>query len=318
MKKNLILEICQNHNGSESLLKEMIHAASETGAKYIKIQDIKSSELTFRPRFEKGKIINKKIITIKRPYDNEYKRLKKLDMKENFISKFVKYCSLYKVTPMITPFTYESYNRLENKKVKMIKIASYDCSSFNFLNKIKTLKLPMVVSTGATKKNEIIKASKLLKKHLYAFLHCVTIYPTPLDKCNLKKIIFLKKYCKIVGWSDHTLFERDEHTASLVSLLCGAEIIERHFTILDKKKTKDGPVSINFKEAKELSQFMNLNKDAILEVLKDKYNDKWKKCIGNGKTNLSHEELLNRDYYRGRFAKLRNNKPNFNWHKEIL
>ena len=74
MKKNLILEICQNHNGSESLLKEMIHAASETGAKYIKIQDIKSSELTFRPRFEKGKIINKKIITIKRPYDNEYKR----------------------------------------------------------------------------------------------------------------------------------------------------------------------------------------------------------------------------------------------------
>ena len=41
MKKNLILEICQNHNGSEKLLKEMIHAASETGAKYVKIQDIK-------------------------------------------------------------------------------------------------------------------------------------------------------------------------------------------------------------------------------------------------------------------------------------
>ena len=36
MKKNLILEICQNHNGSESLLKEMIHAASETGAKFVK------------------------------------------------------------------------------------------------------------------------------------------------------------------------------------------------------------------------------------------------------------------------------------------
>ena len=318
MKKNLILEICQNHNGSDNLLKEMIHAASETGAKYIKIQDINSSELTHRPRFEKGKVINKKIITIKRPFDDEYKRLKKLDMKENFVSNFIKYCTLYKVTPMITPFTYESFNRIKDKKVKMIKIASYDCSSFNFLNKIKTLKLPMVVSTGATKKNEIIKTSKILKKQLYAFLHCVTIYPTPLGKCNLEKINFLKKYSKNVGWSDHTHFERDEHTASLVSLLCGANIIERHFTILDKKKTKDGPVSINFKEAKELSQFMKLNKDSILKILNDKYREKWNLCLGNGKTNLSHEELLNRDYYRGRFARLRNNKPNYNWHKEIL
>lgn len=176
----------------------------------------------------------------------------------------------------------------------------------------------MIVSTGATKKSEIIKASKVLKKQLHAFLHCVTIYPTPLNKCNLMKIKFLKKYSKIVGWSDHTLFERDEHTASLVSLLCGAEIIERHFTILNKKKTKDGPVSINFKEARELSGFMKLNKNSILKILNDKYKEKWKFCLGTGKTNLSHEELLNRDYYRGRFAKFINNKPNYNWHKEIL
>lgn len=318
MKKNLILEICQNHNGSDNLLKEMVHAASETGAKYLKIQDIHSTELTSRPRFEKGKIVNNKIITIKRPFKNEYKRLKKLDMKENFISNFVKFCTFYNVTPMITPFTYESFNRIENKKLKMIKIASYDCSSFNFLNKIKILKLPMIVSTGATRKNEIIKASKILKNQLYAFLHCVTIYPTPLEKCNLEKINFLKKYSKNVGWSDHTLFERDEHTASLVSLLCGANIIERHFTILDKKKTKDGPVSINFQEAKELSELMKLNRNSILEILNNKYKEKWKLSLGNGKTSLSHEELLNRDYYRGRFAKLKNDKPIYNWHKEIL
>ena len=63
---------------------------------------------------------------------------------------------------------------------------------------------------------------------------------------------------------------------------------------------------------------MNFNKERILEVLNDKYKDKWKQCLGNSKTNLTHEELLNRDYYRGRFAKFKNNKPNFNWHREIL
>ena len=53
--QKLILEICQNHKGSITLLEEMIHAASETGAKFLKIQDIHSSELVKRDRFEKGK-----------------------------------------------------------------------------------------------------------------------------------------------------------------------------------------------------------------------------------------------------------------------
>ena len=318
MKKNLILEICQNHNGSENLLKEMIHAASETGAKFVKIQDIHSAELTNRPKFDKGISKNGKILTLKRPFKDEYKRLKKLDMRKNFISNFVKFCSLYNIKPMITPFTYESYYRIQNKGVKFIKIASYDCSSLNFLERIKSLKLPMVVSTGATKKNEIIKASKTLGNNLFAFLHCVTIYPTPLNKCNLQKINFLKKYSKNVGWSDHTLFERDGHAASLTSLLLGASIIERHFTVLNKTKTKDGPVSINFKEAKELVNYMKYDNKKILQILNDEYKDKWKLCIGKGGTNLSHIELLNREYYRGRFVRSVQEKPNYNWQIEKL
>jgi len=318
MKKNLILEICQNHNGSDSLLKEMIHAASETGAKFVKIQDIHSAELTNRPKFDKGISKNGKILTLKRPFKDEYKRLKKLDMRKNFISNFVKFCSLYNIKPMITPFTYESYYRIQNKGVKFIKIASYDCSSLNFLERIKSLKLPMVVSTGATKKNEIINASKTLGNNLFAFLHCVTIYPTPLNKCNLQKINFLKKYSKNVGWSDHTLFERDGHAASLTSLLLGASIIERHFTVLNKTKTKDGPVSINFKEAKELVNYMKYDNKKILQILNDEYKNKWKLCIGKGGTNLSHIELLNREYYRGRFAKFAQEKPNYNWQIEKL
>ena len=52
-EKNLILEICQNHNGSRAYLKDD-HAASETGAKFVKIQDIHSRELTNRSKFDKG------------------------------------------------------------------------------------------------------------------------------------------------------------------------------------------------------------------------------------------------------------------------
>lgn len=314
MKKNLILEICQNHKGSKSVLEEMVHAASDAGVKHVKIQDIHSSELTKRDRFEKGLIKNKKIINICRPYSKEKKRLSKLDMPRNFIDNFISLCKKYKVNPIVTPFTYNSYDRLKNKNLKFLKIASYDCSSINFLNKMKKLNRPMIVSTGATKKNEIIEAKKTLGNKLLAFLHCVTIYPTPLNKCNLLKIKFLKKYANNVGWSDHTLFERDQHIASLASLLCGANYIERHFTILSKDKTKDGPVSINFKETKELVEYMKLDNIELKKILSDMRYD-WDKSLGKGGTNLSHLENLNRDYYRGRFATKKNNKLIFNWQK---
>ena len=43
-KPVLVAELCQNHLGSLSLLKEMICAASESGVKYLKIQDINSKK----------------------------------------------------------------------------------------------------------------------------------------------------------------------------------------------------------------------------------------------------------------------------------
>ena len=79
-----------------------------------------------------------------------------------------------------------------------------------------------------------------MKKEIFALLHCVTVYPTPLHLCNLQKIRFLKKFTKYIGWSDHTEFEKDQHIASLASILFGSKIIERHFTILERSKTKDG------------------------------------------------------------------------------
>ena len=147
MQKKLILEICQNHNGSSKLLKEMVHAASETGAKYVKIQDINSKELTKRLRFESGKIKNRKLLVIKRPYMSELNRLKKLDMKREFISNFVDYSIKYGLIPMVTPFTYNSFNRLKNQKVKAIKIASYDCSSFQLIRDISAKLLNNFINT---------------------------------------------------------------------------------------------------------------------------------------------------------------------------
>lgn len=315
-KNKLIAELCQNHNGSISLLKEMVAAAKEAGIKHLKIQDIKSKELTNRKKFDKGLIHKKKILVIKRPYKEELKRLKKLDLPNDFSNIFIEECIKAKVNPIVTPFTYSSIDRIKNKKFKYIKIASYDCSALPFVIEASNLGNKLIVSTGATRLREIKKTVSMLKKQkkLEALLHCVSIYPTPLEKCNINKIRLLKMlFGKInVGWSDHSKFEDCGHAPALASILVGGSYVERHFTILSKTKTKDGPVSINPTEANELIKTMNKKKSYIKEYLDENYKN-WKMCLGNGSSKLTHNELLNRDYYRGRFASIFGNKYKFNW-----
>jgi N-acetylneuraminate synthase/N,N'-diacetyllegionaminate synthase len=63
-----------------------------------------------------------------------------------------------------------------------------------------------------------------------AVLHCVSLYPTPLDKTNLAAMATLRdRFGVTVGYSDHTL----GIASALVALGLGARIVEKHFT-LDK------------------------------------------------------------------------------------
>ena len=72
----LIAEFCQNHNGDFNLLAKMVEKASLSGASYGKMQNIFADTITYRPQFEHGLIEDGVIKAIKRPYSDEYKRLK--------------------------------------------------------------------------------------------------------------------------------------------------------------------------------------------------------------------------------------------------
>ena len=81
MKKiNLIAELCQNHFGDMSIVEEMIHAAKENGADYVKIQSMRSKDLNYRGRFEKGLDEGGNRKCKKRPFNLEYQRLKTFDL----------------------------------------------------------------------------------------------------------------------------------------------------------------------------------------------------------------------------------------------
>jgi len=319
-----IAELCQNHNGNFNYIEKMIYECALNGASIIKLQNIFSKDLVFRPQFEKGLKINRKIVCIKRPYAHEFKRLKKLEISYSNLKKFIKVCKRNNVEPAITCFTKNSVKILKNIGFKVIKVASYDCASFSLIKMLSKQFKNIIVSTGATYNDEIEKTSKILKKNKinFSLLHCVSIYPTPFKLLNLSRINFLKKFSNKVGYSDHSIgFNKNKNLASLYAIYFGAKMIERHITILNKDKTKDGKVSINPNDIGELIEFNALSKNDQLYYLNDKYPINNKLIFGKIFRKLSHEEKNNRDYYRGRFGShdySENNRVIYNWEESQI
>ena len=314
-----IAELCQNHNGSYENLKKMTIECAKNGADVIKLQYMAPDKLSFRPQFENGLSEKNKILSIKRPYKIEWDRLNKLVIKKNHLKKFIKLCKSLKKEPAITCFSRQDVDEIKNLGFQTIKIASYDCASFQLLREVKKKFKKIIISTGATYDNEIQKASSILKGKDIVFLHCVTIYPTPLKKINLDRINFLKKFSKKVGFSDHSLgYIKDRNLASMAAIYMGAEYVERHITIMDKEKTKDGKVSIKPEDIKILKEFSMLTKKKQFSYLKQNFNFNLNQLKGKKFRELSEEEILNRDYYRGRFVSKIKNREIFNWEETDL
>ena len=313
----LIVEFCQNHNGDFATLARMVEAAAANGAHYGKIQTIYARELAYRPEFETGLEIEGKVECIKRPYQPEYDRLSGLELSTEEMGRFVALCMDSGLIPMTTCFTRAQVGLVRDLGFEHVKVASYDCASYQLLRELKESFPHLYISTGATFDDEVRYAAEVLQDHSYALLHCVTIYPTPMSAVHLARMEFLRQFAEQVGFSDHSLVSRDGVLASAAAIHLGADLVERHFTILPAGETKDGPVSIGPQELKRLSEFSQMTKSEQNVWLENEHPD-WKITVGQAVRNMSDEELLNRAYYRGRFASPRPNNAAgrnmiFNW-----
>jgi N,N'-diacetyllegionaminate synthase len=315
--RTIIAEFCQNHKGDLGLLKEMVWAAAEAGATYAKVQSMLSSELTHRERFETGIWESGRQLAIKRPYAPEYERLKPMDLSNEAHVLFAEECARAGIKPLTTIFTRARIAFVASLGWEAVKVASYDCASAPMLQELKSHFKHLFVSTGATFDEEIEAAARLLAGHSFSFLHAVTIYPTPLSELHLARLEWLRRFTPSVGLSDHTLVSKDGLKAAVVAMSLGAQVIERHFTVLPADETKDGPVSIRSHELKELVEFSRLSEAELCEYVEREIPEHGE-LLGLAHRPLSPIELLNRDYYRGRFASLVGGEWVYNWEEKPL
>jgi len=311
----LIAEFCQNHNGDLNILKDMVDAAAEGGATHAKIQTIFADDLSFRPEFEEGRI-NKDgtVAVIKRPFQAEYDRLKGLELTYDQQSVFVELCRSAGMEPLTTAFNLTSIPMISDIGWTSVKVASYDCGSIPLIEELANNFEELIISTGATYDNEIEATAKFLNARdtKYTLLHCVTIYPTPLEAMHLNRLAYLRELCPSVGLSDHSMTTRDGVKADLVAIHLGADAIERHFTVLPEDQTRDGKVSITKIHLRQMAEFAAMSYDEQALYLTENVPES-SAMLGQRTRALSDAELLNRAYYKGRFCNKFGGHQVFNW-----
>jgi len=261
-----IAEAGINHNGKLSRAHKLIDVAKKAGANAIKFQTFNSKLIS--TKFAKlAKYQNKN-----NNFKNQIDMLKQFELPLSSFKELSDHAINKGLEFMSTAFDDESLDFLVSEiKVKILKIPSGEINNFRYLSKIKSKKLPIIMSTGASNLEDIVAAfnylstnennlkniqsiinkKKILKtkfiKNL-SILHCTSEYPAPLKNLNLKFIQSLKdKFpCKI-GYSDHS----KSLIVPSIAVTLGASIIEKHFTLNNNLKGPDHRMSLNPKELKE-------------------------------------------------------------------
>jgi N-acetylneuraminate synthase len=224
-KPYIIAEAGVNHEGSMELAKRLIDEAAEGGAQAIKFQTYKAETIASKDSPYYWDIT-------KEPTRSQFELFKKYDKfwKKEY-EELARYCETAGIEFMSTPFDVESANFL-NDLMPVFKISSSDLTNLPFIEHQCKFGKPIILSTGAAYKWEVMQAVETIEKYgnKLCLMHCVLNYPTMDENANLGMIKdMIRLFPDVVpGYSDHTL-PKDMHTLEVATLL-GAAVIEKHFT----------------------------------------------------------------------------------------
>ena len=263
----IIAEVGVNHGGSVELAKKQIILAFEGGADAVKFQTYKAGKLASKnsPSYWD---------TNEEKTESQFKLFQKYDSfnKEDYVDLY-KFAKKVGIDFLSTPFDLEAVDFLDDL-IPFYKIASADITNIPLIRKIAKKQKPVLISSGASTKEEIVNAIKELNplsNNEICILHCILNYPTKNNDANLKMISHLKSTFpkNIIGYSDHTLPD-NSMTSLVTAYLLGAKVIEKHFT---HDKSLKGNDHYHAMDKNDLIVFKSLiNKiNSLIGTADDKY-----------------------------------------------
>lgn len=219
----IIAEIGVNHDGEVARALELTDAAADAGADAVKLQF-----------FETDRLMSKaaKLAAYQKNAGetDPIEMLKRLELTIDEMSLVVDRAHELGIHAIVTVFSMELVEIAETLAWDAYKTASPDIVNRPLLEALMATGKPMIVSTGASELDEVVRAVEWLDdaRDRLAVLQCVSCYPAP--KTAFGGVIALAEASGLpTGYSDHTKGFEGQRAAAF-----GACILEKHITY-DKK-----------------------------------------------------------------------------------
>ncbi len=286
----IIAEAGVNHNGSVNSAKELVLAAKESGADYVKFQTF-LTELNISEEARKADYQTVNSNT----NESQFDMVKKLELSfDNFI-EIMEHCKRNGIGFLSTGFDFPSLEFLNNH-LDIFKVPSGEITNYPYLRKIANFNKPVILSTGMANMNEIKEAlsiltlGKLTKKDI-TILHCNTEYPTPMEDVNLKAMnAIAEEFGVKIGYSDHTLGIE----VPIAAVALGARVIEKHFTLDRTLPGPDHRASLEPSELKQMVEAIRNIESAISGSEKKEPSKSEKKNISIARKSIHLKRALNK------------------------
>tara|TARA_Y100000589_G_scaffold218367_1_gene205999 strand:- start:4601 stop:6151 length:1551 start_codon:yes stop_codon:yes gene_type:complete len=228
-KDLFVFDLANNHQGDLDHAKNIIKEVSELTNKENLNGAIKFQFRELSTFIHKGSRTNKENKHIERFLSTELSK-KKFEELANYAKK-------QSIKRICTPFDEASVDFIKELNLEAIKIASCSSKDWPLIEKIANAGLPIIFSTGGLKIDDIDNLVSFLDHRAcnFSIMHCVSIYPTRKEDCNLVQISVLKNRYpeKVIGWSTHE--DPNNLQAVQMGYALGARMFERHVGISNSK-----------------------------------------------------------------------------------
>ena len=241
----IIAEVSSNHKNKLSSVLNLISKIKKAGANAVKLQTYTENTMTINSKRREFRITKGlwKNYTL-------YDLYKSAKTPQNWYKEIFKHCYKIGITCFSTPFNEGAVDFLEKFNVPAYKIASFEIVDLPLISYVSRLNKPIIISTGMASYEEILEASKVVRKNnnkKLILLHCLSNYPAENKDYNLSIIRDLNFFFKCpIGLSDHSL----GNNAAIASVGLGAKVFEKHVKLDDDDISQDSAFSMKVSDFK--------------------------------------------------------------------
>ncbi len=229
----VVAEVGTSHGGDLDAARSLIDAAVASGAECIKFQHVYAAEI-LHPRSGEVDLPTGRIAL--------YQRFLSLERDVGFYARLKAHTEAAGALFLCTPLGVRSARELRSLGVGALKIASPELNHFPLLAEAAGYGLPVFLSSGVSTLADIERALWITGRASTVLMHCITAYPAPEEEYNVSVLEGLRRLLGVeVGLSDHS---RDPVLVPVAAVLCGACVVEKHFTLSRAGSGLDDPIAL--------------------------------------------------------------------------